>query len=259
VLVIGGVIVLASRRLPVRRVRATTAPVDYVTLILLLTVIPTGIAPTIGINLLGHGYDYRTTVAPWFRGLFIGSPDVRSIAHAPLIYQLHATAAWMIWGLWPFSRLVHAWSYPLWYLWRPYIVYRSRHPPRRPSRVPADANGARSAPRSKRIEPRGVLHRPVVVGARQGVITASRHQRSMLLGVGSYPARSQAAAPPAHDGGGARERAFSMQDGTVETPVLDAGLGNDMRAYRARADLHRPVRAKEAHGEECGGTGAPGL
>jgi len=128
VLVIGGVIVLASRRLLVRRVRATTAPIDYVTLILLLIVILTGIAPTIGVNLLGHGYDYRATVAPWFRGLFIGSPDVQPVAHAPFIYQLHVTAAWMIWGLWPFSRLVHAWSYPLWYLWRPYIVYRSRRP-----------------------------------------------------------------------------------------------------------------------------------
>ena len=134
VLVIGGVIVLASRRLLVRRVRATTAPIDYVTLILLLIVILTGIAPTIGINLFGHGYNYRTTVAPWFRGLFTGSPDVQPIAHAPFIYQLHATAAWMIWALWPFSRLVHAWSYPLWYLWRPYIVYRSRRPvpPREP-------------------------------------------------------------------------------------------------------------------------------
>jgi nitrate reductase gamma subunit len=115
-------------RLLMRRVRATTAPVDYVTLILLLIVILTGIAPTIGINLLGHGYDYRSTAAPWFRGLFSFSPDMQSIAHAPFIYQLHVTAAWMIWGLWPFSRLVHAWSYPLWYLWRPYIVYRSRRP-----------------------------------------------------------------------------------------------------------------------------------
>ena len=79
VLVIGGVIVLAARRLLVQRVRATTVPIDYVTLTLLLIVILTGIAPTIGINLLGHGYDYRTTVAPWFRGLFIGSPDVQPI------------------------------------------------------------------------------------------------------------------------------------------------------------------------------------
>ena len=28
--------------------------------------------------------------------------------------------------MWPFSRLVHAWSYLLWYLWRPYIVICSR-------------------------------------------------------------------------------------------------------------------------------------
>ncbi|MGH3154254.1 MAG: respiratory nitrate reductase subunit gamma [Streptosporangiaceae bacterium] len=36
--------------------------------------------------------------------------------------------------MWPFSRLVHAWSAPLWYLWRPYIVYRSRKavPPAEP-------------------------------------------------------------------------------------------------------------------------------
>ena len=103
VLVIGGVIVLATRRLLVPLYRATTAPVDDVTLILLLIVILTGIAPTIGINLFGHGYNYRTTVAPWFRSLFTGSPDVQAIAHAPFIYQLHATAAWMIWALWPFS------------------------------------------------------------------------------------------------------------------------------------------------------------
>ena len=126
VLVIGGVVVLACRRLFVPRVRATTSPIDYVTLILLLIIILTGIAPTIGVNLLGHGYDYRNTVAPWFRGLFSFHPTVAPIANAPVIYQLHASAAWLIWGLWPFSRLVHAWSYPVWYLWRPYVVFRSR-------------------------------------------------------------------------------------------------------------------------------------
>lgn len=126
VLVIGGVVVLAGRRLLVPRVRATTSPIDYAALILLLVIILTGIAPTIFVNLFGPGYDYRTTVAPWFRGLFTGNPDTAAIATAPLIYQIHATAAWVIWGVWPFSRLVHAWSYPLWYLWRPYVLYRSR-------------------------------------------------------------------------------------------------------------------------------------
>ena len=77
VLVIGGVVVLATRRMFVPRVRATTDPIDYVTLILLLVIILTGIAPTIAINLFGHGYDYRTTVAPWFRGLFSFAPSVQ--------------------------------------------------------------------------------------------------------------------------------------------------------------------------------------
>jgi nitrate reductase gamma subunit len=95
-------------------------------LILLLIVIITGIVPTIGVNLFGHGYDYRNTVAPWFRGLFAFSPAVSAIDNAPIIYQVHASAAWLIWAVWPFSRLVHAWSAPLWYLWRPYVVYRSR-------------------------------------------------------------------------------------------------------------------------------------
>lgn len=132
VLVIGGILILATRRLFVPRVRATTSFVDYAALILLLVVIITGIVPTIFENLLGPGYDYRTTVAPWFRGLFSLRPSVAAIASAPLIYQVHATAAWVIWAVWPFSRLVHAWSAPLWYLWRPYIVYRSR-PATRPA------------------------------------------------------------------------------------------------------------------------------
>jgi nitrate reductase gamma subunit len=111
VLIIAGVVILAGRRLFVPRVRATTTPVDYVALF---------------VNLFGHGYDYRNTVAPWFRGLFSGSPDVTAIANAPVVYQVHAASAWLIWAVWPFSRLVHAWSVPLWYLWRPFIVFRSR-------------------------------------------------------------------------------------------------------------------------------------
>jgi nitrate reductase gamma subunit len=103
-------------------VRATTSPVDYVALILLLIIILTGAVPTLFVNLLGNGYDYRTTVAPWFRG----SPDVTAIANANVVYQVHAASAWLILAVWPFSRLVHAWSVPLWYLWRPYIVRRSR-------------------------------------------------------------------------------------------------------------------------------------
>jgi nitrate reductase gamma subunit len=124
VLVIAGVVILAARRLFVHRVRASTTGVDYLALVLLLVIILTGILPTV-VNLF-DAYDYRSTVSPWFRGLFSLNPDVAAVASAPFIYQLHAASAWLIWAVWPFTRLVHAWSYPLWYLWRPYVVFRTR-------------------------------------------------------------------------------------------------------------------------------------
>lgn len=125
--VLAGVAVLAARRVFVHRVRATTNLVDWVALILLLAIIITGVIPTL-INLVGEGYDYRSTVGRWFRGLLIGQPDVDAVLRAPLIYQIHAVSAWLILGIWPFTRLVHAWSVPLFFLWRPFIVYRSRPP-----------------------------------------------------------------------------------------------------------------------------------
>ncbi|NKZ02265.1 respiratory nitrate reductase subunit gamma [Actinomadura latina] len=126
--------ILIFRRMGVPRVRATTSAVDYLALILLGIISVLGIYLTLGVQQFGGGYDYRNTVSPWFRSLFAGSPDYRAIAAAPVMYQVHATAAWMIFAVWPFSRLVHAWSYPLWYLWRPYVVYRNRRaaPPPEP-------------------------------------------------------------------------------------------------------------------------------
>jgi len=44
------------------------------------------------------------------------------------IFQLHVTTVWFLYALWPFSRLVHAWSLPIDYLRRSPIVYRSRQP-----------------------------------------------------------------------------------------------------------------------------------
>jgi nitrate reductase gamma subunit len=80
VLVIVGVAILAARRLMIPRVRATTSPVDWLALVLLGIIIVTRIIPTIW-NMFGSAYDYRTTVRPWFRGLFTGHPDVAAVPH----------------------------------------------------------------------------------------------------------------------------------------------------------------------------------
>jgi nitrate reductase gamma subunit len=121
-----GFAILLYRRLGVPRVRRTTTGADRATYLLLGLVILTGMWATVAVNLLGGGYEYRETVGPWFRSLFLLSPDPQLMTGAPLVYQVHALAAFLLFALWPFSRLVHAWSVPLAYLRRSPILYRSR-------------------------------------------------------------------------------------------------------------------------------------
>ena len=93
---------------------ANTSRMDLLTLAVLTLVILLGMVDTIGVNLAGGGYDYRSTVAVWFRGIFVFDPHAELMESVPLLYQLHTLAAWLVIMLWPFSRLVHLWYFPLW-------------------------------------------------------------------------------------------------------------------------------------------------
>jgi nitrate reductase gamma subunit len=122
--------ILAFRRSTVRRIRVTTTASDVVVFVLLGVLIVIGELLTFGYNVFGSGYDYRATVAPWFRHLWY-DPQPSIMADAPVGYQIHAALPWLLYAVWPFSRLVHVWSIPLQYVGRPYILYRSRYRARR--------------------------------------------------------------------------------------------------------------------------------
>ncbi|MGH7666794.1 MAG: respiratory nitrate reductase subunit gamma [Candidatus Dormibacteria bacterium] len=122
-----GLIILILRRAYFPRVRRTTTQVDMAIYSLLAILIGLGITQTIAVNALGGGYNYRDTVAIWFRGLFTLDSRPQLMASAPIIYQVHAAAAWLLYALWPFSRLVHVWSIPFQYIGRPNILYRRRY------------------------------------------------------------------------------------------------------------------------------------
>jgi nitrate reductase gamma subunit len=124
-----GLLILVYRRMASPRVRVTTTRMDIVVYVLLLVVIGLGLAETVGRNALGGGYDYRATVAVWFRSIAFFHPEPDAMVGAPILYQLHAASAWLILLVWPFTRLVHAWSIPLQYIGRPYILYRRRWAP----------------------------------------------------------------------------------------------------------------------------------
>lgn len=86
-----------------------------------------GMACTLmGATAYGEAHDYRQTVSVWFRSIWILDPRGDLMMQAPLYFQIHVTIALLLFALWPFTRLVHAFSAPIGYLFRPYIVYRSR-------------------------------------------------------------------------------------------------------------------------------------
>ena len=120
-----GLALLVARRFVNGRVRRVTTRMDRVLYGWLVAVILLGMSTKVG-SLLGHGHDYREDVSVWFRGIFALDPSAELMAGAPLVYQLHALVAFGLLALWPFTRLVHVFSIPLAYLWRPYVVYRKR-------------------------------------------------------------------------------------------------------------------------------------
>jgi nitrate reductase gamma subunit len=131
---LAGAAILVYRRRTVGPVFSATTRNDKVMYVLLVGTIVLGLGTTVLGNMTGHPHDYRETVSPWFRSIFEFSPQPDLMAAAPLGFQLHAVAAWVLFAFWPFSRLVHVFSMPLGYLTRPYIVYRSREEQQRPRR-----------------------------------------------------------------------------------------------------------------------------
>lgn len=132
VMLVVGLGLLLARRFVNGQVRRTTTPTDKLLFAVLTVVIALGVTATVGENLIGAGYDYRETISVWFRGLFRLQPDPVLMADVPLVFQLHALSAFALFAIWPFTRLVHVWSAPIAYLWRPYVVYRRRATPGRP-------------------------------------------------------------------------------------------------------------------------------
>jgi nitrate reductase gamma subunit len=123
-----GLAILIYRRRTVGPVFSATTNMDKVMYAVLGVVIALGMWNTVAgsVFTLGGEYNYREGVSVWYRSFLAFSPRPELMAVAPIGFQLHALAAFALFALWPFTRLVHVFSAPLGYLTRPYIVYRSR-------------------------------------------------------------------------------------------------------------------------------------
>ena len=96
--------------------------------VLLVAALLSGFIATVSTQVFGHagGYDYRETISPWIRQLLIFNAQPELMADVPWQFKLHVVAGFTLLAVWPFTRLVHAFSVPVGYSTRPYVVYRSR-------------------------------------------------------------------------------------------------------------------------------------
>jgi nitrate reductase gamma subunit len=117
-----GALLLLRRRLTHARVQAAGTLNDTLTIGGLLFVIGAGLYNV----LFGH-YNVLYTLAPWIRGIVTFTPEPMLMREVPLSYKVHVLSALALLGFSPFSRLVHIWSIPIFYLIRRPIVFR-RHP-----------------------------------------------------------------------------------------------------------------------------------
>lgn len=121
-----GLTLLLHRRLSDARIRATSSVMDITILAILWIQLVLGLA-TIPFS-AGHlDGSVMMVLSEWaqrivtFRG---GAAEL--VRDVDWVFKAHMFLGLTIFLLFPFSRLVHIWSAPVWYVFRPYQVVRKR-------------------------------------------------------------------------------------------------------------------------------------
>lgn len=136
-LCLAGGLLLLHRRLFDSRIRKTSSFSDIAILVLLMLQLSLGLAtiPVSAQHLDGHEMMKFMT---WAQGVFTFRPNVaQTIADVHLIFKAHLVIGMTILLVFPFTRLVHMLSAPIWYLnRRGWQVVRSKRPLSRTPVIP---------------------------------------------------------------------------------------------------------------------------
>jgi nitrate reductase gamma subunit len=123
-----GIGLLIYRRRTIGPVFLATTRNDKLMYVVLVAAIVLGMIATLtgSTTSTGAEHNYRETVSIWFRSLLVFQPNVAAMVASTWQFKVHILVGLGLFALVPFSRLVHAFTVPLHYLFRPYVVYRSR-------------------------------------------------------------------------------------------------------------------------------------
>ncbi len=124
-----GITLLAHRRLFDRRVRKTSSVGDIVILLMLYAQLTLGLL-TITVSAQHLDGSEMVKFMGWAQGILTLHPGAAAlILDVNPIFKLHLFLGMTIFLVFPFTRLVHVWSAPVWYLGRTgYQLVRTKQP-----------------------------------------------------------------------------------------------------------------------------------
>jgi nitrate reductase gamma subunit len=151
-----GITLLVHRRLFDARIRTTSSFGDIAVLLLLYAQLILGLS-TIAVSLNHLDGHEMVKFMSWAQGILTLQPGVSAlVADVSPVFKLHLFLGMTIFLVFPFTRLVHVWSAPVWYLGRRgYQIVRTRQPAAYPRR----ARGAASEPLVQARMPRPNISR----------------------------------------------------------------------------------------------------
>lgn len=126
VVCMAGLVLLVYRRLTDPRIRATSSRMDIFVLLLITAQLALGLI-TLPISMQHLDGANMLLLAEWAQRIVTfrsGAADF--IAGVHWVFKLHLVLGMTLFLVFPFSRLVHIWSVPIWYFGRPYQVVRRR-------------------------------------------------------------------------------------------------------------------------------------
>lgn len=123
---VGGLLLL-HRRLFDPRIRANSTLADTGIMVLLMAQLLLGLA-TIVVSLKHLDGHEMVKFMNWAQGILMLKPGVSAlVADVHVIFKLHLLLGMTLFLVFPFTRLVHIWSAPVWYLGRRgYQIVRTR-------------------------------------------------------------------------------------------------------------------------------------
>ncbi|MFZ3483364.1 respiratory nitrate reductase subunit gamma [Sphingomonas sp. 3-13AW] len=124
-----GCTLLLHRRLVDPRIRRSSSWGDILVLVLIWAQLTLGILTTFWTIRHVDGTEMLRFMN-WANGILTLNPGApEEIADVALVYKLHIILGLTLFLITPFTRLVHVWSAPIWFLFRPgYQIVRSRLP-----------------------------------------------------------------------------------------------------------------------------------